>query len=112
MARQADKLPQAIEHFARSAELYPSFSEAHFGLGRSLLDSGKAADAVKPLETASKLSPENPTIHFTLATAYQRLGRKDDAAREFALQKSTSEQLNQNTKTLRKNVSGAPTEKQ
>jgi Flp pilus assembly protein TadD len=81
-------------------------------LGRSLLDSGKAADAVKPLETASKLSPENPTIHFTLATAYQRLGRKDDAAREFALQKSTSELLNQNTKTLRKNVSGAPTEKQ
>jgi len=112
LARQADKLPQAIEHFARSAELYPSFSEAHFGLGRSLLDSGKAADAVKPLETASKLSPENPTIHFTLATAYQRLGRKDDAAREFALQKSTSEQLNQNTKTLRKNVSGAPTDKQ
>jgi len=112
LARQADKLPQAIEHFARSAELYPSFSEAHFGLGRSLLDSGKAADAVKPLETASKLSPENPTIHFTLATAYQMLGRKDDATREFALQKSTSEQLNQNTKTLRKNVSGAPTEKQ
>ena len=111
LARQADKLPQAIEHFSRSAVLYPSFSEAHFGLGRSLLDSGKAADAVKPLETASKLSPENPTIHFTLATAYQRLGRKDDAAREFALQKSTAEQLNQNTKTLRKNVSGAPTDK-
>jgi Flp pilus assembly protein TadD len=112
LARQADKLPEAIEHFSRSAELYPSFSEAHFGLGRSLLDSGKAAEAVKPLETAVKLSPENPTMHFTLATAYQRLGRKDDAAREFARQKSTSEQLNQNTKTLRKNVSGAPTEKQ
>jgi tetratricopeptide (TPR) repeat protein len=112
LARQADKLPEAIQHFSRSAELYPSFSEAHFGLGRSLLDSGKTADAVKALETAVKLSPENPTMHFTLATAYQRLGRKDDAAREFALQKSTAEQLNQNTKTLRKNVSGAPTEKQ
>src|SRR5260370_38578919 len=82
VARQADKLPQAIEHFARSAELYPSFSEAHFGLGRSLLDSGKPADGVKPLETATKLSPENPTIHFTLATAYQGPERKDDAASE------------------------------
>jgi tetratricopeptide (TPR) repeat protein len=112
LARQADKLPEAIEHFSRSAEMYPSFSEAHFGLGRSLLDSGKTADAVKPLETASKLAPENPTMHFTLATAYQRLGRRDDAAREFALQKSTSARLNQNTKTLRKNVSGASTEKQ
>lgn len=107
LARQADKLPEAIEHFSRSAELYPSFAEAHFGLGRSLLDSGKAAEAVKPLETAVKLAPDNPTIHFTLATAYQRLGRKDDAGREFALQKSTAEKINQNTKTLRKNVSGA-----
>jgi tetratricopeptide (TPR) repeat protein len=108
LARQADKLPEAIEHFSRSAKLYPSFAEAHFGLGRSLLDSGKASEAVPPLETGAKLAPDNPTIHFALATAYQRLGRKDDAAREFALQKSTSEKINQTTKTLRKNVSGAP----
>jgi tetratricopeptide (TPR) repeat protein len=107
LARQQDKLPEAIEHFARSAKLYPDFAEAHFGLGRSLLDSGRASDAASPLETAVKLAPENPTMHFALATAYQRLGRKEEAAREFALQKSTSERINQNTKTLRKNVSGA-----
>jgi tetratricopeptide (TPR) repeat protein len=108
LARRDNKLSDAIAHFSRSAELYPSFAEAHFGLGRSLLDSGKAAESVKSLETAVKLAPDNPTIHFTLATAYQRLGRKDDAMREFALQKSTAERINQNTKTLRKNVSGAP----
>ena len=110
LARQADKLPEAIEHFSRSTQLYPAFAEAHFGLGRCLLDSGQPKDAVGPLETAVKLAPENPTIHFSLATAYQRLGRKDDASREFALQKSTAEKLNQNTKALRKNVSGAPGE--
>src|SRR5260370_3061831 len=108
LARQQNKLPEAIKHFSRSAELYPSFAEAHFGLGRCLLDSGKTADAVPPLETAAKLASENPTIHFPLATAYQRLGRKQEAAAEFALQKSTSEKINQNTKTLRKNISGAP----
>jgi Flp pilus assembly protein TadD len=81
-------------------------------LGRSLLDSGKTADAVTPLETAARLAPENPAVHFALATAYQRLGRKQDAAREFALQKSTSEKINRNTKTLHKNVSGAETGKQ
>jgi tetratricopeptide (TPR) repeat protein len=110
LSRQEDKLPEAVEHFSRAAKLYPSFAEAHFGLGRSLLDSDKAAAAVAPLETAAKLAPENPTIHFTLATAYQRVGRKEDAAREFALQKSTSEKINQTTKTLRKNVSGMPVE--
>lgn len=110
LARQKDKLAEAIQHFTRSAELYPSFAEAHYGLGRSLLDSGHAKDAVQPLETAVNLAPDNPTMHLALATAYQRLGRKADAAREFALQKSTSEKVNQNTKTLRKNVSGAPAE--
>ena len=112
LARRSDKLEEAIQHFKRSVELYPSFAEAHYGLGRSLVDSGKAVDAVAPLEAAVKLAPENPAIHFALATAYQRLGRKEDAAREFALQKSTAEKLNQTTKTLRKNVSGAPADKQ
>jgi len=111
LARQEDHLEDAIQHFARSTKLYPDFAEAYGGLGRSLLDSGKAADAVSPLETAVKLAPENPTLHLALATAYQRLGRKEDAAREFALQKSTAEKINQNTKTLHKNVSGADTGK-
>ncbi len=112
LARQENKLPAAIEHFTRATQFYAGFADAFYGLGRSLLDSGKPADAVTPLETAAKLAPQNPTTHFALATAYQRVGRKEDAAREFALQKSTSEKINQNTKTLRKNVSGAPTDKQ
>ncbi|HME10052.1 MAG TPA: tetratricopeptide repeat protein [Bryobacteraceae bacterium] len=106
LARQDDKLPEAIEHFTRATKLYPGFADAYFGLGRSILDSGKAADAVVPLETAAKLAPENPTVHLSLAMAYQRTGRKEDAAREFALQKSTAEKINQNTKTLHKTVSG------
>ncbi|MGA3040081.1 MAG: tetratricopeptide repeat protein [Bryobacteraceae bacterium] len=107
LARRAGELPEAIRHFTRATELNSSFAEAYYGLGRSLLDSGKPADSVAPLEAAEKLAPENPTVHFALATAYQRLGRKQDAAREFDLQKSTSDKLNQTTKTLHKNVSGA-----
>lgn len=108
LARQASNLPEAIEHFSRATKLNSEFAEAYGGLGRSLLDSDRPADAVTPLETSAKLAPQNPTVHFALATAYQRLGRKEEAAREFGLQKSTSEKLNQNTKTLRKNVSGVP----
>ena len=107
LARRAGELPEAIRHFTHATELNSSFAEAYYGLGRALLDAGKPADSAAPLETAEKLTPENPTIHFALATAYQRLGRKQDAAREFDLQKSTSEKLNQTTKTLHKNVSGA-----
>jgi len=107
LARRADKLPDAIDHFKKATDLNPAFAEAFYGWGKSLLDSGKAGDAAAPLENAERLAPENPTVHFALATAYQRAGRKDDATREFALQKSTAEKLNQTTKTLHKNVSGA-----
>ena len=109
LARKSGQLPQAIEHYRNATRLNPGLPEPHFGLGRCLLDSDKAAEAVGPLETAAKLAPDNPTVHFTLAHAYQELGRKDDAAREFALQKSTAAKIQQNTETVKRNVSGVPT---
>jgi tetratricopeptide (TPR) repeat protein len=108
LARKNGQLPQAIEHYRNATRLSPGLAEPHFGLGRCLLDSDHAADAVGPLETAARLAPDNPTIHFTLAHAYQQLGRKDDAAREFALQKSTAAKIQQNTETVKRNVSGVP----
>ncbi|HTQ56998.1 MAG TPA: tetratricopeptide repeat protein [Bryobacteraceae bacterium] len=107
LARQDDKLPEAVEHFARSVKLAPTFPEAQFGLGRALLDAGRTAESIPPLEEAARLAPRNPTVHFALATAYQRMGRQADAAREFALQKSTADQINANTKALHRNISGA-----
>lgn len=111
LARTSDQLPRAIGHFQRALALNAGFTDAYFGLGRALLDSGRTADAVPPLETAARLAPDNPTIHFALATAYQRLGRKPEAAREFALQKSTSEKIRQNTNALRRGIAGVAPEK-
>jgi tetratricopeptide (TPR) repeat protein len=108
LARKGGHLPQAIEHYTNTTRLNAGLPEPYFGLGRCLLDSDRAADAVGPLETAAKLAPGNPTIHFTLAHAYQDLGRKEDAAREFALQKSTAEKIQHNTETVKRNVSGVP----
>ena len=108
LAHKANQLPQAIDHYTRATKISPSLAEPWFGLGSSLLDSDRAADAVPPLETAAKLAPDNPTIHMTLAHAYQELGRKDDAAREFALQKTAAAKIQQNTETVKRNVSGVP----
>ena len=107
IARQAEKLPDAIAHFAQATKLAPDFAAAQFGEGRTLLDAGKTAEAIVPLEAAVRLAPDNPTMHLSLATAYQRMGRKEDAAREFALQKSTADKINANTKALHKNIAGA-----
>jgi len=36
------------------------------------------------------MQPGNPAGHYSLATAYARSGRREDADREFALQQQTS----------------------
>ncbi len=105
--RRQDKGGEAIEQYAAAIKLAPDFAEAQFALGRELLDAGKNAEAIDPLEKAARLAPDNPTVHLSLATAYQRMGRKEDAAREFALQKSAADKINANTKALHKNISGA-----
>jgi Flp pilus assembly protein TadD len=56
----------------------------------SLLAQKNYAEAVAPLETAVKLEPANPAAHYSLATAYARTGRKQDAEREFALQQQAA----------------------
>ena len=86
LARQATDLPTAVQHFSKATQLESNFADAWLGLGMSLLAQKQYADAVAPLEKAVKLQPANPAAHYSLATAYARTGRKQEAEREFALQ--------------------------
>ena len=90
LARQAQDLPEAVKHFSKATQLENNFADAYLGLGMSLLAQKNYAEAVAPLEKAVKLQPGNPAGHYSLATAYARTGRKEDAEREFALQQQTS----------------------
>ncbi len=38
--------------------------------------------AIRELQAGLKMAPDSPGLHFTIARAYQRAGRLDDAARE------------------------------
>ena len=90
LARQGQDLPEAVRHFTKATQLNPNFRDAYLGLGMSLLAEKNYADAVAPLEAAVKLQPGNPAAHYSLATAYARTGRREDAEREFALQQQTA----------------------
>jgi tetratricopeptide (TPR) repeat protein len=90
LARQAQDLPEAVKHLSKATQLDPNFADAYLGLGMALLAQKKYPDAVAPLEKAVKLQPANPAGHYSLATAYARTGRREDADKEFALQQKTS----------------------
>jgi tetratricopeptide (TPR) repeat protein len=76
----AAALPWAQQAVAAAPKVFTS----HKALGQALLETGDVDGSIKELETGVTLAPQSPGLHFTLARAYQRAGRMDDAARERA----------------------------
>lgn len=110
LASRVQHWDEAIEHFSRAVKIDPGFADASLGLGMACVSAGKYPEAISPLESYVKLQPGNPAGHYQLAMAYNRVGRKQDAAREAALQKTTAEALDADkrnaAKALQKDPSG------
>ena len=106
LARQAQQIPVAIEHFTRATRLDAGFGDAFLGLGMALVLNKQYSDAIPPLETAVKLQPANPAGHYQLAIAYGHAGRKEDAKREAALQRETAEKIDQEKKKAAEALQG------
>ncbi len=115
LSAQAQQWEEAIEHFSRATKLDAGFRDAILGLGSSYVSAGKFAEAIPPLEKYVKIEPGNPAGHYHLAIAYSRAGRKEDAKREAALQKETTEKIEQEKQrasdAIHKQSSGQGTEK-
>ena len=50
-----------------------------------MLFRSRAAEAVPALEQGTRLRPDYSPAHYHLATAYRKLGRDQEAAREFQI---------------------------
>jgi tetratricopeptide (TPR) repeat protein len=74
----------ALEYAERAVKANANDFSAHLILGRVLLAKEDPAHAATELEQAVKFAPVSVEAHYSLASAYSRLGRKDDAARELA----------------------------
>ena len=75
---------EAKEHATKAVARAPSLFAAHNALGRALVELGELDGGIRALEEAVRLAPESAEMHFTLARAYARAGRTEDAARERA----------------------------
>ncbi len=72
----------ALDWARQAVGVAPKEFPARKALGQALLETGDVEGAIKELELGIKLAPDSPGLHFTLARAYQRAGRLDDATRE------------------------------
>ncbi len=80
---QRKEYKTGLPYAEKAVELEPQSFPAHAVLGRIFTEGDLDAErGVRELEEARKLAPGSPQVRIALATAYGKVGRKEDAARE------------------------------
>jgi tetratricopeptide (TPR) repeat protein len=69
----------------------PDFADAHYELGKALLQKGEIRDAVADLELAAKLAPDKPYVHYQLGRAYLAAGRKTEGENHLEISRQLKE---------------------
>ena len=79
------KTIEAIAALQRATSLDAKSFEAHWALGRALMLSERFAEAAESLQTAVALASDRSDAHYQYGLALRRLGRNEEAKREFAI---------------------------
>ena len=76
---------EALQSLRRAMKVVPARYRwlCHAELGRANMTADRLDAAIGEFETARRLMPGSAQVHFFLAQAYRRAGRKDDAQREI-----------------------------
>lgn len=82
--QQQDRVEEALAEFVAVLLIDPLDAAAHAGIGRILVQTERDADAVIALQRATDLAPADGETRYALASALERLGRREEAAQHFA----------------------------
>src|SRR5215213_11501081 len=85
MRKATEKFDEATAYLERAITIRPDDIAARKLLASLRLQTGAAEEAARMLESIVKEAPDLVDAHVQLATAYNRLKRKDDADRERAI---------------------------
>ena len=78
-------------------QVKPDFADAHYELGKALLQKGDIKDAVADLELAAKLAPDKPHVHYQLGRAYLAAGRKTEGENHLEISRQLKEKERRQT---------------
>ena len=80
-----ERYDEAEKILKQSIWLNETFTGSYLLLGEIQLKKGDAELAVGFLNRALKLDPQNYYAHYSLARAYQQMGRTEEANRQFEI---------------------------
>ncbi|HYM13282.1 MAG TPA: tetratricopeptide repeat protein [Bryobacterales bacterium] len=84
---------KAFQLAAEAAERNPTSARNFFLTGKALVRLEKLELSVKWLKRSIELDPNYPEPHYLLGQAYQKLGQKENAQREFPTFQAISAKL-------------------
>ena len=97
MLEANDSSEDALSELNQSVERCPTLMQARADRARAFIRLGKPGDALPDLQLAVKESPNEPSIHFLLATVYRAQGNAAEAQQEMKtysrLQREASEAI-------------------
>ncbi len=82
---QSIKFEEALTDVDKALDMCPNLTEARLDRGRILLKLHRDQEAIKDLQAAAKATPNEPTVHFSLAQAYRALGQTQQAQAEMQI---------------------------
>jgi tetratricopeptide (TPR) repeat protein len=74
---------EALAELSQSIERCPNLMQAHVDRARALIKLNRQKEALPDLLLAEKSTPDEPSIHFLLASVYRAEGRTEDLKREL-----------------------------
>lgn len=86
LLKEKGDLNGAIDNFQHAVDLQPNFAEAQEQLGMCIFERASQGDlstAAEKLETAARLIPKNPRIHYHLGLIYATKSKLDAAEDQF-----------------------------
>jgi tetratricopeptide (TPR) repeat protein len=80
---QLNKPDLARPLFEKAIRINPSIELAHLDLGVLMSDAGRNDDALRELQVAARLAPNDTDVHWRLGRLYRKMGRMQEAKLEF-----------------------------
>lgn len=90
--QQLNEHQKAITEFREASRFDARYEAPHVLMGASLLALGKVSDAIRELERAVTLAPEEPRARFELGRAYMRGNQPLKAAEQFQVARRVAPQ--------------------
>ena len=87
----AQKTERGITLLREVIQLKPDYGEAHYELGKALLQQGDIKGAIESLEAAARLKPVASYVHYQLGRAYLAAGRKAEGEDQLEISRQLKE---------------------